>query len=109
MAIGDGEDILASDILGLVSFEITVGNTHSLTTVADQKVIVFARAVQNGNPSTATLAYNGVTKDSFSGANGANADVPIILTYMETPGAGTEDITVTGSQAVIVVIKLNQA
>src|SRR4051794_4174709 len=106
MAIGDGEDILASDILGLVSFETTAGTTHSLTTVANEKVLVIAKGSTTGG--TVTLSYNGVQKDSVTTTANRSA---WCLMYTETPGAATANIIIGGSDSeyVIIGIKLKQS
>ena len=98
------------------SVETTAGTTHSLTTVADQQVLVSAKGVvvATNAVNTVTLKYDGVTKDTVTvGGTGAgtNFNSAFSLMYTETPGAGTENVTVetsggTLSNVVIVVQKL---
>lgn len=95
--------------------ETTSGTTHSLTTVAGQKVIVWAKGNvdSNTNDRVISLKYNGVTKDTTTtdGGGGGTAQVPFALMYTETPGAATHDITVTASagalaEVTIIVLKI---
>lgn len=104
----------AQTIIGL-TFETTTGVTHSLTTVAGQKVIVWVKGVSQFQSSSANalyLKYNNVTKDTvaFTGAGSSNSLWnPFALQYTETPGAATANITVTadnGSLANVVIIVL---
>ena len=97
-----------------VSSETTTGTTHSLTTTATQKVLVIAKGSCDGTVvRTITLKYNGVTKDTITaGIIGGNVIHPFCLTYTESPGLATQNITVTtdsGSLAnvVITVLKFN--
>lgn len=101
-----------------ITIETTSGTTHSLTTTANQRVIVFAKGNLNpgggANGGDATLAYNAVTKDTVSyGTSGGSSSTrfPFTLMYTETPGAATQNITLatsTGSvsNGLIVVIKI---
>lgn len=90
-----------NDNTGIVAVERTVGATHALTTVANQRVVVIATGNLGISSSTlldtVNLKYNGVTKDSIevgeSGGNGNNRDA-FCLTYTEVPGAATANITV---------------
>lgn len=85
----------------LIAVERTVGATHSLTTVAGQRVVVIATGNLSISSSTVVdtvnLKYGGVTKDSIevgeSGGNANNRDA-FCLTYTEVPGAATANITV---------------
>lgn len=86
--------------------------TLSLTTIANQRVIVWAKgdvdnSFVNGD-TTITLAYNGVTKDSARihtpAANAATGTIPFTLMYTETPGAATQNITVSGGQNVVIIV-----
>ena len=98
------------------SVETTTGTTHALTTVANQQVLVSAKGVvvATSTVNTVTLKYNGVTKDTVTvGGTGAgtNLNSAFSLMYTETPGAGTQNVTVetsggTLSNVVIVVQKL---
>lgn len=99
----------------IVSIEVTVGTTHSLTTVAGQKVLVFAKGdITDGTGTGRTIAlqYNAVTKDSVGSNTGGSATrSPFALMYTETPGAATQNVTVSTSggslaNVVIVVVKL---
>jgi hypothetical protein len=94
--------------------ETTSGTSHSLTTVAGQTVIVWAKGIMGitgGGSGNATLSYNGVQKDIVSGtSNSAVIAVPFSLIYTEVPGAATHNITVAGSvsvsEVVIIVLKI---
>lgn len=97
------------------TIETTSGATHSLTTVAGQVVVVWAKAdiSESSASATITLKYNGVTKDTAVYTdNDAGAKVtPMALMYTETPGAATQNITLetsTGSlsNVKIIVMKL---
>lgn len=103
---------------GLISIETTTGVTHSLTTVAGQKVLVFVKGdITDGTGLTRTLTtqYNAVTKDTVLSMGGGGATVnPFAMHYTEIPGAATQNITVaasagTLSNVVIMVIKLQVA
>lgn len=97
--------------------ETTTGTTHSLTTVANEKVIVWAKGnvsytaagAQNGD---VLLNYNGVQKDIVRPyAENITSNKAFALMYTETPGAGTQDITVTSTlgglgNVVIIVLKI---
>lgn len=123
MSIASGQTITAADILGLVSIETTTGTTHSLTTVASQKVIVIAKGSAESSSSgqqngVVSLKYNAVTKDTVNvgsyHAGSVNFQIPFCVIYTETPGAATHDITVTATgytltNVVIVVVKLKQS
>lgn len=93
---------------GAITIETTTGTTHSLTTTAGQKVIVWAKG-QTGE-ATITLKYGGVTKDTVACSDGGDswhATFPFALQYTETPGAGTADVVVSGgSNVVIIVMKI---
>lgn len=103
-----------------VIIETTTGTTHSLTTMAGQKVIVWAKGTvvhptAEGYSDAVSLNYNSVEKDTvlFAGdPEGASQDKgSFSLMYTETPGAGTQNITVTttGSSitnVVIIVMKI---
>lgn len=97
--------------------ETTTGVTHSLTTIAGEKVIVWAKGslTDAANDRTIKLTYNGVQKDILSvDASSSGDDVPFSMMYTETPGAGTANITVISdsggsgvlSQVVIIVMKI---
>ncbi len=97
-----------------LSIETSVGTTHSLTTVAGQKVLVFAKgnvATGGGSNRAVTLAYNGVTKDTVNVLANSSAKESFCLMYTEIPGAGTQNVTVsivtdTVENVVIFVVKL---
>lgn len=87
-----------------VSVESTAAATHSLTTVADQVVMVIAKGVYTGESTeqTVTLAYNGVAKDTVViDADISSERYPFTLVYTETPGAATANITLTASSGTI--------
>lgn len=105
---------------GAVTIETTTGVTHSLTTTAGQKVIVWAKGQENWNSGsspgtkTLTLKYNSVTKDTVAVSvdSGTSNIVPFSLMYTETPGAATQNITVETSSGsisnvVIIVMKVS--
>lgn len=89
-----------------VTIVTAAATTLSLTTTAGQKVIVWAKGNLTGmayaSDFTVSLKYNGVTKDTvdIKGVyiNGS-ACVPFSTMYTETPGAATQNITVTTSAA----------
>jgi hypothetical protein len=98
------------------TFEVTAGATHSLVSLADQRVMVWAKgqvAFGGSADITLTLKYNGVTKDTvIAGFGSATTGItfPFSLMYTEIPGADTQDITVEASggtlgNVVIMVIK----
>lgn len=98
-----------------VTIESTSGATHSLTTIANQTVMVWASGQIHFNGSGAAkniaLKYNGVTKHTYDvDTTSSGGDrFAFSLMYTETPGAATEDITVEGtdlSSVVIMVLKL---
>lgn len=96
-----------------ITIETTTGTTHSLTTVAGEKVIVWAKGRTVAATGTVTLLYNGVSKDSVdwdiaASAGGPNGYGPFSLMYTETPGAATANITLTGSAGTekIFVVKI---
>lgn len=97
--------------------ETTTGVTHSLTTVAGQKVVVMVSGQHNfagSTNETILLKYNNVTKHTMVidiGSTFASQIIPYSLMYTETPGAATADITVTSdagteSNVVIIVLKI---
>ncbi len=99
----------ANAIPPAVSSEVTVGTTHTLTTTAGQRVIVWAKGVMvaNAGGNTVTLQYNGVTKDSqVAVASSGSHQNGFCLFYTETPGAATANITVTGAAASVVIMVL---
>ena len=95
------------------TIETTAGVTHALTTVAGQRVMVWAKGydIRAQGQVVVNLKYNSVTKDSVSLGNssGSTQHVPFSLMYTETPGAGTQNITVDGgtslNSVVIMVLK----
>lgn len=88
--------------------------TLAITTVANEKVIVWAKGnvtLGNGESGTITLNYDGNVKDTVVGsqgdAEGYTDTYPFSLIYTETPGAATANITVSsagGTLANIVII-----
>lgn len=103
-------------VANVITVETTAGATHSLITTAGQKVIVWAKGTSvhvGTNYRTLELKYNGVTKDTvhFQPSGTANMETPFSLQYTETPGAATQNITVTAnvgtlSDIVIIVMKI---
>jgi hypothetical protein len=93
----------------VISAETTSGVTHSLTTLAGQRVLVWAKGSRTADNAdyTTTLSYNGVSKDSIT-TNGATSSDKIAFTlmYTETPGAATADITVTTSGGSLSDVKI---
>lgn len=97
--------------------ETTVGTTHSLTTIAGQKVMVWVtgvlRCVSAGTSTRlVSVKYNSVTKNSATIYNeNVTTYRPFSLMYTETPGAATQNITVTTdadtlADVVIMVLKI---
>lgn len=88
-----------------VDVESTSGTTHSLTTTAGQEVWVVAKGnlADTNSTSTIELKYNGVQKDLVYAVNydSTPAEVPFCLQYIETPGADTQDITVTTNNGIV--------
>lgn len=104
-----------SGVLGWSSNTVpTVGTTDtatlSLTTSGSQTVIVWAKATRNsgglGGTQTATLLYNGVTKDTVSTPDVSGAKYSVSLQYSEIPAAGTHDITIATSAGSLSNIKI---
>ena len=100
-----------SGIAKLPRIETTAGTTHSLTTVAGEKVIVWAKGnVTNSGQMIITLKYNGVVKDTVI-LNPNSTPKGFSLMYTETPGANTYNITIdtegtTCENPVIIVLKI---
>jgi hypothetical protein len=117
MAIQNGQQINANDFVGpsatYPTIEVTTGVTHSLVTSANQRVMVWAKGNSTGSPSssahTFNLKYNGVTKDTVISDGGTGDLEAFALMYTETPGAGTQNITVDSDvsigNVVIMVMK----
>lgn len=113
-AVGEtGALLVAPNSIG-PTIETTTGTTHSLVTVADQKVMVWAKGWIDdgtGTERTVELKYNGVTKDTtVVQGSGSSTNPAFALMYTETPGAGTQNITVTTTggtlmNVVIMVLK----
>lgn len=103
-----------------ITSEVTIGTTHSLTTTASQRVLVIAKgglitSSLGGDPAlSVTLKYNTVQKDvvRINQDTDGNSDItPFCLTYTETPGAATQNVTVettggTLENVVITVLKI---
>ncbi len=120
--IAAGAPYATSSTTGLVYlpvFESTAAATHSLVTIAGQKVMVWASGQVDmgaGESPTITLAYNAVAKHAVQVNGDTNtADKQnFSLMYTETPGAATQNITVTQSggtslsNVVIMVLKMKQ-
>jgi len=100
----------ANSILA-VSSETTSGSTHSLTTTATQRVVVWAKGTlvkTSTSSTTLELKYNGVSKDLVvqDDNTSTNNYTPFSLMYTETPGAATANITVTNDNAAIQDVKI---
>lgn len=102
----------------LFTIERTEGTTHSLTTLANQRVVVFVTGTNTdgtGTLRTNNVKYGGVTKATcISDGAGSATNPPIAMNYTEVPGAATADITVdtdggTLSNVVILVLKFKSA
>lgn len=105
----------ADTVADVAFIETTAGTTHSLTTVAGQRVLVFAFGNLNdggGAARTIALNYNGVAQHSVTITSGAAAtNTSFALCYKATHGAATQNVTVTTTggtlqNVVIMVIKL---
>lgn len=102
--------------IGATAITTASTTTLSLTTTATQKVVVFAKCdVQASSTSgqDILLKYNGVQKDKVVFASASNGSKHgVALMYTETPGAGTQNITVTVSSdwninnCVIIALKI---
>jgi hypothetical protein len=90
-----------------IVIETTAGVTHSLTTIAGQVVVVWAKGVvsNNGGAASVTLKYNTVTKDTITTIN-TSVDQSFSLIYTETPGAATANITVETSYGSLSNVKI---
>lgn len=79
--------------------ETSSGTTHSLTTGAGQKVVVWATGEYTGTGSaeTITLSYNGVSKRVLDIQHSNTWKTNFTLMYTETPGATTANITVSST------------
>lgn len=108
--ISTGDSIKASHLSGMVTVFVSTTGTLSLTTNANQKVVVTAKCNRvhgsntgNGSDASCYLKYNGVIKDTchygIYAGSGGNFSMPIALQYTETPGAGTHDITIEGDES----------
>lgn len=92
-----------------LSSEVTASTSHTLTTTASQKVVVFAKGnlknLPDGSTATVSLKYGGTTKDTVNimiDTDGiSNTAIPFSLMYTETPGAATANITVEASTATL--------
>jgi len=100
-------------IQSLVQIFTASGTTLSLTTTAGQKVIVWAKGdcEDTAGDTVVNLKYNSVTKDSVAvgpAVTTSNENYPFALQYTETPGAGTQNVTVDGSASLanVVIIAL---
>lgn len=90
-----------------LSVETSTSTTYSLTTVANQRVVVFAKFWLSGGAgeTNATLAYNGVTKDTTDAMN-STASESNMLMYTEVPGAATANITLTAGAGSFNAVKI---
>jgi len=93
---------------------VASGATLALTTGANDKVVVWATGQCNtasASTHSVNLKYDGVTKDTVQvdiGSSSWGSEIfPFALHYTETPGAGTENVTVDvseGSVSNVVII-----
>jgi len=93
----NGSGVL-SDTFIPIKIETTAGATHSLTTTAGQRVVVWAKGDTGDSAGSGTfnLQYDGVTKDTYVFANTGGRS-SFSLMYTESPSAGTRNITITGT------------
>ena len=88
------------------------GTTLSLTTQANDKVVVWAKGIgaggASGSTNTVNLNYNGVLKDTGVFEATSDRDQFFALEYTEIPGAGTHDITVTSDKGLSSVVIIAQ-
>ncbi len=83
----------------IISFENEEAVLHSLTTLANQRVIVIVTGVSTHVAArTITVSYGGVAKQTITtGLAGGSVPNPYTMIYSEVPGAATADITVAAS------------
>ena len=117
MTITNGQVISPADFVGpgatYPTIETTTGTTHSLTTTANQRVIVWAKgdATNVAAGANVNLKYNAVLKDTAYVREVGNnsSSIAFSLMYTQTPGAATQNITVDGggtlANVVIMVMK----
>ena len=96
--------------IGVVTVDTVLESlTYSLTTTANQRVIVWfaGKTTTYSNNGDVYLKYNGVTKQHLQVPPGYT---PVSLQYSEIPGAGTHNITVEGdigtTDASLIIMKL---
>jgi len=98
-----------------ITIQTTTGVTHSLTTTAGQKVMVWVKGdlsitAAGAQTATVSLKYNTVAKDVVVPySENVTTRRAFALHYTETPGAATQDITVTtdvGTLANVVILVL---
>lgn len=111
--IQTGQQIDAADFVAnpapFFSIEYSAGVTHSLTTVANQRVLVIVKGNLDGtsNFATVSLKYGGVTKDSVNMRPSTSSHpMPFTLMYVEVPGAGTEDLDVETTIGTLANVKI---
>jgi hypothetical protein len=99
----------------LITTEVGLTDTLSVTTVAGQRLIVLANFNLTGGAGACTcdLKYGGVTKKTINAMNNAT-QTGSFMEYTEIPGAGTANIQIVPSagsvtNATILVIKLRSA
>lgn len=98
-----------------ITIETGTSATYSLTTVANQRVIVWAKGRLTGavGEEAVELKYNGVTKDTNASLGTSITLGGFALMYTETPGAATANITLeaTGGASLteiqIIVMKIS--
>lgn len=85
-----------SDIIAVVSGSDAA---LSVTTVADQRMIVFINGYYTSNGVNGTISgqRGGVSKQTISAGGDSTEPYPFSLMWLETPGAVTEDISVSPS------------
>ncbi len=99
----------------LFVIEQTNGTTHSLTTLANQRVLVIVSgdATTAGATHTIDVQYNGVSKSQVTIDVGSGSTSGWCTTYTEVPGAATHDITISTGASLgnvkILVIKFKSS
>jgi hypothetical protein len=90
-------------IAKLPRIETTAGNTHVLTTLAGERVIVWSAGNMsdaNIGDHTLELKYDGTVKHTIlvtQRANSVTTKHPYTFLHTFTPGAATANLTVTGT------------
>lgn len=87
--------ISSSTLTGRIITSSVAGSNLSLTTVANDRVTVWAKGTVTGSATSGSVAliYNGITKDAATIKNGEAADeISFALMYSEVPGAATANV-----------------